>query len=374
MPSKYGKKIVIGRNADGSAIYKNFGASTKRELNEKIEEYKKKEILGIVDESQLTFGAWADTWFETYIESSDLSESSIYGYKLGISHLKKSFERVPLYQINTLSLQRFFNQKRDLSHSMLGKLKNTTKRIFSAAMAAGLINHDPCLGVNFPSGKQAEEKKVYTEDEYNTVLTYAMEHELGLGVFIILCTGFRSGEMVGIIPQKDIGSDFIKMQRSVTSRGIPKVKKGGKSKSAARIVPLEKDGIFYEHLGHLGVLNNPDLLFKASKRKTGVLSPVDWSKQFYSPFTADLLVDHPEIPILTPHELRHTYGTLLYKAGTPLDVIQKIMGHSTMDVTKQIYIHDDFGDMLQRFVPIKIENPGRKKDENSKGLRLVQEG
>ncbi|WP_392885980.1 tyrosine-type recombinase/integrase [Eubacterium limosum] len=363
MPSKYKKKIVIGRNIDGSAVYKNFGAPTKRELNEKIEEYKRKETLGILDVCPMSFSSWSDTWYETYIENSELSESSIYGYSLCVEHLKKAFNQIPLSQINTLMLQKFFNQKRNLSKSMVGKLKNTTKQIFTAALASGMLVRDPCLGVNFPSGKPPQDKHVYTTAEYSTVLKYAMEHDLGLGVFIILCTGFRCGELVGIIPRKDIGPDSIKMQRTVSSRGTPKLKSGGKSKNAERIVPLEKDGIFYEHLGHLGVLNTPDLLFKASKRKTGVLSPVDWSKQFYSPFTADLAADHPEIPILTPHELRHTYGTLLYKAGTPLDVIQKIMGHSTMDVTKQIYIHDDFNDMQQRFVPIKIENSGRKVDE-----------
>lgn len=377
MPSKYGKKVIVGRGVDGSPIYKNFGAPTKRELNEKIEEYKKKKILGIQDEVPITFGSWADTWYETFIESADISESSIYGYDLSVNHLKKSFDKVPLCQINTVHLQQFFNKKRNLSHSMLGKLKNTTKRIFSAAMASGMITRDPCLGVSFPSGRPTSEKCVYTPEEYQVVLNYAMEHEFGLGVFIILCTGFRAGEMVGIIPKQDIGPNFIKMQRTITSRGTPKIKQGGKSKSATRTVPLEKDGIFYEHLGRLDVLNKPDLLFKAVRRRSGIMSPADWSKQLYSQFKADLSVDYPDIPLLTPHELRHTYGTLLYKNGTPLDVIQRILGHSTMDVTRQIYIHDDFSDIQERFIPLTLDNSGRsgrKKDENSKGLRLVQEG
>lgn len=377
MSSKYKKKIIIGRNADGSAIYKNFGAPTKRELNEKIAEYQKKRILGIQDEPTITFGSWADTWYETFIEESDISESSLHGYDLSVRHLKKSFNKVPLNLITTVQLQQFFNRKRNLSHSMLGKLKNTTKRIFSAAMASGLITRDPCLGVNFPSGKPASEKRVYTPDEYQIVLKYAMEHEFGLGIFIILCTGFRTGELVGIIPQQDIGPDYIKMQRTVSSRGTPKIKQGGKSKSAVRTVPLEKDGIFYEHLGHLGILDKPDLLFKAPKRRSGVMSPSDWSKQLYGQFKADLAQDYPDIPILTPHELRHTYGTLLYKNGTPLDAIQKIMGHSTVDVTRQIYIHDDFSDIQKRFVPLDIwqrDEKGRKKDENSKGFSSVQAG
>ncbi len=34
--------------------------------------------------------------------------------------------------------------------------------------------------------------------------------------------------------------------------------------------------------------------------------------------------DHPEIPILTAHELRHTYGTILRRKGMDIYTIQKV--------------------------------------------------
>jgi integrase/recombinase XerD len=39
---------------------------------------------------------------------------------------------------------------------------------------------------------------------------------------------------------------------------------------------------------------------------------------------------------ITPHILRHTYATNLYKKGVPLDIIQKLLGHSNITTT-QIY-------------------------------------
>lgn len=47
------------------------------------------------------------------------------------------------------------------------------------------------------------------------------------------------------------------------------------------------------------------------------------------------------IPILTPHELRHTYGTLLRENGVDIYTIQKVMGHSDISVTADIYVHND---------------------------------
>lgn len=37
--------------------------------------------------------------------------------------------------------------------------------------------------------------------------------------------------------------------------------------------------------------------------------------------------------------LRHTYATLLYDAGVDVKSAQKYMGHSSVDVTLEIYTH-----------------------------------
>ncbi len=42
---------------------------------------------------------------------------------------------------------------------------------------------------------------------------------------------------------------------------------------------------------------------------------------------------------ITPHMLRHTYATLLYDAGVDVKSAQKYMGHSSVDVTLEIYTH-----------------------------------
>ncbi len=41
---------------------------------------------------------------------------------------------------------------------------------------------------------------------------------------------------------------------------------------------------------------------------------------------------------LSPHKLRHSYGTALANTGRPLHEIQKVMGHASV-VTTQLYVH-----------------------------------
>lgn len=54
----------------------------------------------------------------------------------------------------------------------------------------------------------------------------------------------------------------------------------------------------------------------------------------------DLIEAHPEIPQLGIHEMRHTYGTLLRERNVDIYTIQKVMGHSDIEMTDK-YIHDD---------------------------------
>ena len=51
---------------------------------------------------------------------------------------------------------------------------------------------------------------------------------------------------------------------------------------------------------------------------------------------------------MTPHEYRHTYGTLLYQAGTELLTLSRIMGHSSVRVTQKTYVHDTVDDAAAR--------------------------
>ena len=49
----------------------------------------------------------------------------------------------------------------------------------------------------------------------------------------------------------------------------------------------------------------------------------------------------PSIPILTAHEIRHTYGTYLRRHGVDIYTIQKLLGHKNISVTSEIYVHNE---------------------------------
>ena len=42
---------------------------------------------------------------------------------------------------------------------------------------------------------------------------------------------------------------------------------------------------------------------------------------------------------ITAHQLRHAYATMLFEAGVDLKDAQDLMGHSDINLTRQIYTH-----------------------------------
>jgi integrase len=53
----------------------------------------------------------------------------------------------------------------------------------------------------------------------------------------------------------------------------------------------------------------------------------------------DQAVKRAELPRLTFHGLRHSYVTMLLRAGQPLHVVAGRAGHSSPNVTSAVYSH-----------------------------------
>jgi integrase len=45
------------------------------------------------------------------------------------------------------------------------------------------------------------------------------------------------------------------------------------------------------------------------------------------------------LPGVTWHRLRHSHATMLDSVGTPIGTMQSLLGHSTPDITSEIYLH-----------------------------------
>lgn len=151
-------------------------------------------------------------------------------------------------------------------------------------------------------------------------------------IVIMLNTGIRRSELLGLKwSDIDFNENIMHIQRAVVqTKGKILIDKP-KSVTSDRIIPFsEKFGKYLK-----SCINENIYIMGTSEPQ----SPSTYSAGF-SKFMK-LMNKEIGIPILTPHELRHTYGTLKREDGVDIYTIQKIMGHSDISVTASIYVHND---------------------------------
>lgn len=360
MPSKVRMTMTIGHNPiTGEPIRKNFCGKTKKECQKKMDAYKIEAATGIHQEIGITtFATWAEQWLSIYKEDT-VSESSYRGYRLCIDHLNAAFGKHPIGAITPIMMQKFFKEKTDLSQSMVSKLRNTASAIFETAIDNDLAFRNPVRNIKNAKGQTAAPKRFYTPEDAALVKQIAKTSTDGLGAYIILNTGLRRGELMGLRPSEDLDLDHARLyvRRTVQdSGGIVQIKDTLKNGDRQRVVPLPND--FVEAISSNDqIITCQGFLFKARKSKYGKdfpMAPSNWArnqlKRFYTHLDEHLAGTGKMVEHLNPHELRHTYGTLLYKSGTDPYTIQKIMGHHSIEVTTGIYIHDDIADTQSRVI------------------------
>ena len=98
-------------------------------------------------------------------------------------------------------------------------------------------------------------------------------------------------------------------------------------------------------------------MVESGKRKGMPLNPKNFTAKRYKTFF-DRYVDSlpksegDKFPRLTPHELRHTCGTLLYADSKNIYAVSKYLGHSDVSITAKLYVHNDI-DILRESLRIE---------------------
>jgi integrase len=72
--------------------------------------------------------------------------------------------------------------------------------------------------------------------------------------------------------------------------------------------------------------------------------------------------ERAKIARITPHALRHTYGTRWLQAGGDIYKLSKILGHSSVGVTEAHYAHLLKDDLVAASRQIKLPIANRRRD------------
>lgn len=246
------------------------------------------------------------------------------------SHLLPTFGNIQLRLLSRESIQMFLADKlkEGFSWRTVKHCRTTLGTILGTAEFWGYIEDNPVRKTRLPRRGLQPEKAVLTPDQLSFLLEKLPEPSRSL-VWLLVLTGLRIGELLALRWQDvDLQAGFLRVSRTLYEGHFDEPK----TRSSNRTVPLSSKGI--EILANVrpGAPKLDALVF-CSTKGTPLCRRNLRNRQL------DPICDELKIPKIGWHSLRHSNATLLDAVGTPLGTVQKLLGHSSSDITRGTYIH-----------------------------------
>lgn len=322
---KYKKAITI-HDKYGKSTRKYLYADSLDELDKKVTEIKYLDNKGIVINSEnISMKDLSNMWFDLKQANN---EDATKNRNRGIldNHIIPSLGHIPAKKIKAHHIDELINKQ--LSEGLTDTIRKTVQDI-GAILDFGIENDylykNVAKTIKIPKFKSKERK--FLNAEQRKIVEESQNKYRDLFTFIMY-TGMRKGE-VGALKWSDI--DFeegtIIVDESICylkNKGKIKETKNGKK----RIIPiLDKTKEILERQP-----KESEFVFYKQDHNHLSDSAFDW---YLESFLNDSGLD------FTIHELRHTFGTVLYYAGVPLKEAQQMMGHASVNIMLEIYTHLD---------------------------------
>lgn len=203
MAWKFSKQISLGYSAEGARLRKRIYADSKQELQRR-----ERELLKNIDaelQSNVTFGVYAQTWFETYKSGS--SGGTQYMYRYALRKLNP-LNNKRLKDVTRTDVQKIINTFTDRPHSA-HTIAMTARQILEAAALDGLIQ-PKFLKFELPK-KAKQEKRALTPEEKKAVKSADLPPQERLFLDISYYLGLRPEETRALQPR-----DFDLKERTLT--------------------------------------------------------------------------------------------------------------------------------------------------------------
>lgn len=304
--------------------------------------------------ADITFETWARQWLRTYKMGivKDNSYRGTYEYPVE-NHLIPYFGDRLLTAIGPADVQEFFKRLTNrFSMETQKKVRNALRAVFDTAIENGYCATNPVTrSLRLVSNVKPIKKHTWLLEQYETVYQFALGHRFGLHILTLMETAISRSELLGLtwdnldIPRCAISiENGLVMQKSTKTNKCELIHDGVKNEYRCREIPISK------MLCGLLQLQRRSVLISGSEERSryifcapkgGPFNPDNWYKRVLKGFMEDLHEAHPEVRMLTTHELRHTRATLLKDEGRNLFSIARLLGHCDLNMLAKRYAHDN---------------------------------
>ncbi|MBV7391093.1 site-specific integrase [Enterococcus sp. ALS3] len=298
---------------------------------------------------ELTYREIYDLWLPNYertVKESTFAKTENYFDRI----ILPSFGNYKINKINAAVAQKFANEMAD-KYVVYRQLVSNTSRIFEYAIKLNYADDNPFKRITIPKRKTSldDEKKLnfYTKDELEQFLKIAESEESykSYTFFRLLAfSGMRKGEMLALTWNDiDFNNKIIKINKTQTMGKDRRLYiDHPKTKNSKREIPIddktlailkkwrtEQKKIYLE----FGIKTNKKNQLVFSNHLNEMLQPSQPRKWLNS------IIKRHNLKPITVHGFRHTNATLLIESGASVKDVQVRLGHATVQVTMDLYLH-----------------------------------
>ena len=329
-------RYIIGRRADGRAIYRSVYGKSYSEVREKLlslkMEAKKAPVEGHFPG---TFGEYAALWLVEKTRSIKPSTQDHYLRCLQ-NHILPVLGERPMQRLcpQDVSGFRAVLDEKGLGSGTMRNILRLLAALTKRAALTGAIECDACLDMELPK-PPPRKAEVLTLAEQKRLERTAMQSENGFAVVLALYTGLRIGELCAL-RWEDVDLDARALTVNKTVQRLRSQEEHGaltainigapKSASACRIISLPD--CLLAQLCRLKAQSKSDYVISC---RSGLAEPRVVQYRF------ERLLQLAALRHVNFHALRHTYATRCMELGMDVTTLSKLLGHSSVKMTLDIY-------------------------------------
>ena len=354
---RYSTSVIIGYTENGTARRKILYGRTIAELDNNVAEFKSLKNKGIIiDDKNLTVAQWAEKWLELYKKDKAYNTYACYQRTID-AHIIPNLGDIRLGALKQNHVQKLLNDIIQDGHMRTAELvRLTLQQMIHQALIEEYIYKDITVGLSLPQ-KQQPKKRSLTDAEKKLIQAADFNSKERAFVDLLYYTGVRRGEALALT-KDDI--DFVNKTISINKNLVMKsntseIKPSPKTKAGIRELPIPEklmktliDYVYSLDGKYLFSKNDGDLMTNSSFRRfwDNILDKINIAAGGTKYTRKDMQKkDEKVIQLIandiTPHTFRHTYATSLYYSGVDIKSAQYLLGHSSIQMTLDVYTHLD---------------------------------
>ena len=246
------------------------------------------------------------------------------------AHLIPAFGEFRLSDLSREAIQNFLLAKlrEDYSWESVHHFRCALSKVLGSAEDWNYIADNPVRKTRLPRREYTSEPSTLAPAKIWRLIIALPEPAQSVAVLLAL-TGLRIGELLALRWKSvDLVAQTLRVRETVYEGHFDTPK----TKRSVRTVPLGPKVLSILSILHKRVHDPDGLVF--STRSGQPLCRRNHLHRHLQPTCKKL-----GLPRISWHTLRHCHATLLDAAGAPLGTVQALLGHSSPEVTRQIYLH-----------------------------------